>query len=276
MKKTTVSLITCRNGIRCWAVAAALSFGVASSSLGAVNITLSGTDLAGNQPIINFLNSNFQGVNVTFGDYSNPANIPAGTDVFIVGRILGSFAYANAANSQIFNNLTIPVVSFTSFVTRPDGDRWAWHSTGTVGGDVSGSETTITGAGASLFGGEGTADWFTIGTSGTGFNALGSGTVGTGSILATIGGNILVAAWESGQQSAGGVTFSANRLLFNLPDSQPNPPALAVLPDTIAGQQALISALTTYTPLQVPEPSSFALLGLGALAAIRGRRCRIS
>ncbi len=267
---------TCQQGIRCWAVAAALSLGVATSNLGAVNVTLSGTDLAGNQPIINFLNSNFQGVNVTFGDYSNPASIPAGTDVFIVGRILGSFAYANAGNSLSFNNLTIPVVSFTSFVTRPDSDRWTWHSGGTVGGDVSGSETTITAAGASLFGGAGTADWFTTGTSGTGFNALGSGTVGTGNILATMGGNILVAAWESGQQSSGGHTFNANRLLFNLPDSQPNPPALAVLPDTVAGQQALISALTTYTPLQVPEPSSLALLGLGALAALRGIRRRIS
>lgn len=275
MKKTTVSLITCQKGIKCWAVAAALSFGVTASSFGAVNVALSGTDLAGNQPIINFLNNNFQGVNVTFGDFSNPANIPVGTDVFIVGRILGSFSYANAANSLSFNSLTIPVVSFTSFVTRPDGDRWAWHSTGTVGGDVSGSETTITAAGASLFGGEGTADWFTIGTSGTGFNALGSGTVGTGNVLASIGGNILVAAWESGQQSAGGVTFSANRLLFNLPDSQPNPPALAVLPDTVLGQQALISALTAYTPLQVPEPSSLALLGLGTLAAIRGIGRRI-
>lgn len=275
MKKSTVSLITSRKEIRCLAVAAALSFGAASSSF-ALNVALSGTDLAGNQPIINFLNNNFVGVNVTFGDFSNPATIPAGTDVFIVGRILGSGSYANAGNSLLFNSLNIPVVAFTSYVTRPDGDRWAWHSTGTVGGDVSGSETTVTAAGAGLFGGEGTADWFTIGTSGTGFNALGSGTVGTGNILATIGGNILVAAWESGQQSHGGVTFTANRLLFNLPDSVPNPPSVALLPDTVAGQEALIAALTFYTPLQVPEPSSFALLGLGALAALRGARRRIS
>jgi hypothetical protein len=253
----------------CIAALLALVFGAASSSH-AVTIALSGTSLPGNQPIIDFLTNNFEDVTVIHGDFSNPANIPAGTDIFIVGRVLGSGAYDNAANSTAFNALTIPVVSFTSFVTRTAANRWKWESGGTVTGTVVGDETTITAAGVALFGAASPVDWWTVGTSGTNFNALGSGTVGTGSILAAQGSNIIVAAWEPGQQSAGGAIFTANRLLFNLPDSAFNPPSVAVMPDTVAGNRALINALEHYTPLQfVPEPSSLALLGMGVLMAVR-------
>jgi hypothetical protein len=253
----------------------ALAMG-AASSCHAVNISLSGTDLAGNQPIIDFLTNNFQGVTVTHGDYSTPANIPAGTDVLMISRRLTSGAYDNAANSAAFNALSIPVVSFTSFVTRTAGNRWSWESGPTGGGDVTGAETTITAAGTAVFGAASPVDWWTTATSGTGFNALGTGTVGTGNILATIGGNILAAAWEPGQQSAGGATFTANRLLFNLPDSSPNPPSVAVMPDTAEGRQALVAALSRYASLTpvVPEPSSLMLL-LGATCAggfLRRRR----
>jgi hypothetical protein len=222
-----------------------------------VNVALSGTLAPNNQPIVDFLTGNFEDVTVTFGNFADPATIPAGTDVLFVGRILTSGAYDNAANSATFNSLNIPVVSWTSYVVRPDGARWGWHSGGVAGSTVVGNETTITAAGASVFGvaaGVGVADWWTVGTDGTNFNAAGTGTVGTGNILATIGGetNILAAAWEPGQQSAGGVTFTANRLLFNLPDST-GTNGTAVLPDTGAGQQALIAALAAYTPLQVVE-----------------------
>jgi hypothetical protein len=257
-------------------LAAVLAFGVTSSGL-AANVVVSGTDQAGDQPILDFLQSNFQNVNVTFGNYSDPATIPAGTDVFIVGRILSSGAYDNAANSATFNALDIPVVAFTSFVTRTAGNRWAWESGPTAGASVVGDETTITDAGAGIFGAAVAADWWTTGTSGTGFNAAGTGTVGTGDILATIGGNNLVVGWNAGDTSAGGATFGANRLLFNIPDSSPNPPSVAVLPDTAAGQNALIAALSAYTGLTVvPEPSSISLLGMGALALIFRMRRRVS
>jgi hypothetical protein len=242
-----------------------------------VNIALSGTLAANNQPIVDFLTGNFADVTVTFGDFSNPATIPAGTDVFIVGRILSSGAYDNAVNSAIFNSLNIPVVAFTSYVARTEGSRWSWHQ-GSVNNalDVGGDETTITAAGAPLLGAAGAADWWTVGTGGTGFNAAGVGPgVGTGSVLATIGGSLLVAAWEPGQQSAGGVVFTANRLLFNLPDST-FVDGSALLPDSTAGQQALLAALAAYTPLQIiPEPSSIALLGMGVLMTIRRTRRRL-
>lgn len=262
-----------RVAVGCLGISAVILMGATSSTFG-INVTVSGIDQARNQDILNFLQQNFQDVNLTFGDYSDPANIPAGTDVFVVGRIVFSGAYGNAANAATFNNLNIPVVSLTSFVTRPDGDRWNWHSGGVAGGgSVAGNEVTITAEGETVFGTTGTADWWMVTDAGSGFNSVGTGTVGTGDILATMGGNILAAAWNAGDTSSGGVVFPANRLLFNLPDSDPNA-GNGVVPDTIAGRQAFVNAFTAYTPLQaVPEPSSFALLGIGAAAvAFMNRR----
>ncbi len=125
-----------------------------------LNIAVSGTSQTGNQPIIDFLVQNF-GATVTFGDYSTPANIPAGTDVFMVGRVLTSGAYGNATNTATFNALTIPVVCFTSYVARPDGSRWGWH-TGAIGAfhTLSGIETVVTQAGATVFCGDGAVNWW--------------------------------------------------------------------------------------------------------------------
>jgi hypothetical protein len=252
------------------AVSALLAAGFISSSQ-AINVVLSGTSQPGNQGIIDFVNNNFQNVNLTFGDYSNPATIPAGTDLFILGRALSSAAYANAANSAAFNSLTIPVVAFTSYVTRPDGDRWGWHSGPIAIVNATGAETTVTAAGASLLGGAGPADWW---TGDFGFSATGTGTVGQGEILATLGGNILVAHWNAGDQSGMGAVFGSERLLFNLSDLTSGGPA--VMPDTVAGQQALASLLDAYSPLVavVPEPASAALLlgGLSTLFMVRRRK----
>jgi len=221
-------------------VVATLFVLLASSSQG-INVALSGTNNASNQTIVDFLTANFPEIeNVTQGDYSNPANIPAGTDVLMIGRALSSGPYGNVANTATFNALTIPVVCLTSYVARSTGDRWGWHSGGEAGGSVAGDETTVTAAGADVFGAAGTYDWWTTGT-GTGFNASGSGTVGDGEILATIGGNILVAHWKAGETSGMGATFGSDRLLFNIPDVDFD--GVPVMPDTAAGQEALIAAL---------------------------------
>lgn len=206
-----------------------------------INIALSGVDNAKNQPIADFITSNFSGVTVTQGNYANPANIPADTDIVMIARMLYSGDYGNVANSAAYNALTIPVVCFTSYVARPDGNRWGWHTGGAVGGaSTAGNETTVTEAGAAVFGAAGAADWWT--TPG-GFNAAGSGTVGDGQILATIGGNILVAHWKAGDKTGMGVTLGSDRLLFNIPDTD-NAGAPG-LPDTAAGRQVLVAALKT-------------------------------
>lgn len=244
----------------------------AISSSQAINVAMSGTIQSRDQSLIDFINNSFQDVTLSYGDYSNPANIPAGTDLFIIGRSLSSTPFANSANSATFNALTIPVVCFTSYIARPDSGRWGWHSGAISGGwDVTGSETTVTAAGASILGvAAGTVDWFTIPT-GSSFWGTGTGSVGDGQILATLGGDILAAGWNTGDQSGTGVTFGGDRLLFNLPQNG----TATVVPDTATGQQALVNALTTYTTLQaVPEPGSMALASLGgglALMLIRRR-----
>jgi hypothetical protein len=205
-----------------------------------LNIAVSGTSQTGNQPIIDFLVENF-GATVTFGNYSNPANIPAGTEVFIVGRVLSSGDYANATNTATFNALTIPVVCLTSYVARSDGGRWGWHS-GPIGAfhTLTGNETVVTAAGAEVFGAAGAVNWWNDAT--WSFSAPGTGTVGNGQILATSpAGEIVVATWKAGDTSGTGAVFGSKRLLFNVPDQGSGNPV--DLPNTAAGQQAFLAAL---------------------------------
>ena len=259
--------------------AASAILAVASVSSHAIVVSISGVGPANNdQVIIDFLNANFSNITtINYGNYSNPASIPAGTDLFMVGRRVFSGEYDNAVNSAAFNALTIPVVAFTSYVTRPDGARWGWHTGGAVGSSLVGDETTVTAEGAAVFGPEGTYDWWgPLSGGGTNFNAVGGGTIGGGTVLATIGGNVLAAHWNAGELSGGGVAFGGDRLLFNLPDF--DAAGAAEMPNTLAGQLALIAALDTFTPLTanaIPEPSSFAALaGLAGLGFAASRRRR--
>ena len=248
-------------------VAAVTGFALSAQ---ATIISVSGTNQGRDQSLVNFLTDNFVDATVQYGDYSNPANIPVNTEVFMLGRSFSSTPYANAANSAIFNALTIPVVAFSSYGARPDSDRWGWHDGGVTGGwDLTGAESTVTAAGAGVFGvEEGTADWFTV-PAGANFWGTGSGSVGEGEILATLGGDILAAGWNAGDLSGTGVAFGSNRLLFNLPQDGVN----TAIPDTAGGQQALINALETYTPLvAIPEPATVGLMGLAGAGMLFMRR----
>lgn len=256
-------------------LAASTIVAVATLSSGhAVNIAISGIHTEGfNQPIADFFTTNFEDVTVTLGDYSNPASIPAGTDILVIGRRLFSGAYDNATNSATFNGLTIPVIVMTSYVARPDGSRWGLHAGGAVGGGpVTGDETTVTAAGAAIFGvAAGATDWW---SGSANFDATGAvGSLGDGEILATLGGNILAAIWEAGDLTAGGAALGGDRLLFNIPEVNGSGTA-AFMPDTQAGIQSLANVITATTGLtQVPEPSGAVLLG-GSLAMLAIRRRR--
>lgn len=257
----------------------------------AITVVISGGDATGNTEIANFLNANFSNVNeVRTGDFANFSSTAtqdalngtgtfagsAAADLVIFGRLTTSSAYQNDVAAG-FNDLTTPVVSFTSFVTRSTTDRLGW-----TGGNVlaqsnalsatAGDETTITTAGAALFGiAEGTVDWHD--SAGNSFNAAGSGSVGDGEILATIGGGagILAARWNAGDLSGTGDTFGGERLLFNLDPNAATDTTFASL--SSAGETALITALEDVSGLTaIPEPSSMLLCSLGALGLLRRQR----
>ena len=205
---------------------------------------------AGNQATIDFFNNSFSNVVVTSGDYSDTANAAvqaslAGADVLVLCRTTYSGGYGADDEAWYNANLTIPVISFTSYLTR--SSKFGWESgEEDTSGSTSGNETVVTAAGAAIFGTSGVADWW---SGADGFSAAGTGTVGDGDILATLGGNNLVVGWNAGDLSAAGNTFSGNRLLFNIPNDGNS------LPDTAAGLQALVDAIAAYTPL-VPGEST--------------------
>jgi autotransporter-associated beta strand protein len=231
-------------------VASALLWAGFPVSAQAIDIVWTGTNQVEDQALISFIQGNFSDVNITYGnfsDYATNAAVIEGADLFILGRQLASADYANATNSASFNALNVPVVAFTSYVTRPLDGRWGWHDGDIVAGlSTVGAETTVTAAGATAFGvAAGAVDWLPEPDA---FNAAGAGLVGDGDILATVGGNILAAHWNAGALSGTGATFGSERFLFNV--SEVGAGGITTLP-AAAGQQALINALVAYTPLTV-------------------------
>ncbi len=206
--------------------------------------------VSGNQAAIDFFNNNFSNATVTAGDYSDTANASvqaalSGADVLVLCRTTYSSDYGSADDAWYNSNLSIPIISLTSYLSR--SSRLGWEGGDVIGSIIDGDETTVTAAGATVFGTSGAADWW----SGSGsFDSAGTGTIGDGDILATIGGNHLVVGWNSGDLGASGNPFSGNRLLFNIPSNGNS------LPDTPAGQQALIDAVAAYTPLLPGAPTS--------------------
>ncbi len=228
------------------AAAALLAIGFVTSSQG-VNVLIDhgaswAGGAAGNQATIDFFNNNFLDTTVASGDYSDTANASvqvsiAAADVLVLTRTTYSGGY-DSTDQAFYDSLTIPVIDLTSYTAR--SSKLGWE-----GGDVSipaidGNEATVTAAGAAVFGSAGSFDWY----SGSGsFDAAGTGAVGDGAVLATIGGNHLVVGWHAGDTIASGAVQSGNRLLFNISGNGNN------LPDTPDGQQALMDAVSAYTPL---------------------------
>lgn len=269
-------------------ITAAVLLATTAPSMAASVVVVSGT---GNQPIIDYLNANFSEITIRSGDFSNfsaqaTTDALAGADLVIIGRTLASAAYQNVAAG--FNGLAIPVVSLTSYISRQDGNRLGWHASAATGDKITaGDQTTITAAGASMFGlTAGPTNFFEI-PDGF-FNGLGQivtpgdyASFGGAQILSTIGGDVQAAFWAAGTApgnpgAAGVNTFPGERLLFNLD----NDPATGPAPNTLgseisnltpAGKTALTNSLTNLGLTPVPEPSA-AILGLTGLALLTLRR----
>ena len=243
-------------------------------------------------PIEDFFNSNFSNVteirHANYANFSNSQDALNGTgafagsgaaDIFVIGRSLSSGDY-DAGDADGYNSINIPFINFTSYTAREAGDRLGWHDA-SANNSVSrdGAETTVTAAGAALLGVP--AGDYDLWTDDPNFNGLGTGTnVGTGDILATVGGNILAAHWDAGDApgnptNADVATFPATRLLVNL-DNEPNAGNDGVNDFTgltADGLTAYVGVIAATTPLTaVPEPSTgiLGLLGLGVF--LRRRR----
>lgn len=264
-------------------LAASAIFVASAVSCQAVNVVISGYKTS---EIEKFLATYYTDANVTaagnFGNFGSAATAAAlaaggGADLVIIGRTLNSADYDNG-DADGYNTLDIPLISFTSYVSRSVGDRLGWH-TGTANHShsVLGTETFVTAAGSRFFGmPAGAYDYYESNPEGT-FNGLGTGSVGGGDILATIGGDILAAYWPAGTAPgdpgvADVATFPADRLLFNL-DNDPSPDG-EFTNQTGLGLEVVVSAVSQIGGLTiVPEPASafLGLFGLGVLSLGRRR-----
>ena len=218
-----------------------------------LHVLYSGINKGRSQPMLDFLETNYPDVLFTYGDYSNITDTNvyqaiAAADLFIIGRKISSTPFADSTKTTLFNALTNPVVCFTSYAARPDSGRLGWHDGGATGPwSLTNAEMVVTAAGADVFGvaANSSNDWYTVDNS---FYATGSGNVGDGEILATLGGDIVAAHWSAGDMFGSGVdSAGGERLLFNLTEVSSG--STVIVPDTEVGQQALLDALNAYTPL---------------------------
>jgi len=199
-----------------------------------------------NKPTVDFYKALFPAANVIYGDYGNTgdANVQAvlqSADVLVIARTNYSADYDTTDDTYYNTYLPIPIIVHSSYFTR--ASRMNWEGGAEVGPAIDGNETTVTEEGAKIFGAQGTFDWW----SGTGgFDRCGSGSVGDGKILATIGGSNAVVGWRAGDKNARGTVMLGNRLLFNFHVNGSG------LPNTAAGQKALADAVRAYTQQDTP------------------------
>jgi hypothetical protein len=137
--------------------------------------------------------------------------------------------------------------------------RLGWVSGDIGAASATGSETTLTTAGAAYLGLGAAAD-YDLFTSGPASITAGAQTYGDGIVYGTIAGGRSVIHWGAGDASANGDVFGGERLFFGTDNS-------FVLSAT--GATAIDNVLTT----MIPEPSSYTLLGsLLALCAVAMKR----
>ena len=197
---------------------------------------------AGGTAIVTWFQQNFPGATVTRGSYSNTtdAGIKAtieAADLLVINRRTYSGGY-DLADGVYYSGLTKPVIFLTSYVTR--SSKIAFEGGLNAGGGVDGAETTVTAAGAALFGvAVGTYDFYTVG-----MDTLGTGSVGTGKILATIGGNNLAVLWGVGDTDGSARVQAGKRLLYNV--NAITGGTVAVMPDTTAGLNAFSSVVKSF------------------------------
>lgn len=262
----------------------------------ATTVLISGDPL-GNDEIEAFIAANFvlpAGTTFLTGDFANYENNKAAIDsanVVFIGRNLNSGSYQNGV-ADGYNTLNAPVILFTSYVARETGNRLGWHTAGAASGaSVLGNETTVTSAGATLFGLAAGAYNFFEGNPGDTFNGLSGDNpaVGGGSVISTIvGPNVFVsrlqaAYWAEGSAPGDPVAasptgdpdfvFPGKRLLFNLDDDVAGGVRTTFSNLTVEGEGALVASIGNVTGWAViPEPSSALLALVGAAAFLRRRR----
>jgi uncharacterized repeat protein (TIGR03803 family) len=252
------------NWLRAYGVGAVLlALGMATASQGATVLVDYGPawagGAAGNQATIDFFGANFLDTTVASGDFSDTANASVRTaisnaTVLVLTRTTSSAAY-DTNDAAFYSGLTIPVIDLTSYTAR--SNRLYWTSGDIAAQTIDGDEATVTAAGAAVFGVAANYDWY----NGSGsFDAAGTGGVGGGQILATIGSGHFVVGWQVGDAVASGAVQSGKRLLFNISGNGNN------LPNTTAGLQALKDAITAYTSL-VKATNAISTAGLPVIEA---------
>lgn len=242
---------------------------------------------AGNNDLAAYLAGYSNVTEVRFGDWANynaatTQDAINGTgayagmgaaDVVVIGRSLSSAAYDNG-DALGYNTIGVPVVALTSYVARETGTRLGWHDGSAAHAlDPAGAEATLSTDGTNCFGGATAQDWHMDFDGNNTFNGSGTGTdLGQGTLLASIGTQILAASWDAGDLLFNGTAAGDDRFLFNL-DNDNGVGGADLINLTADGLAALDTTFQKAGLIRaVPEPGSLACLSLLAVGFVSRRR----
>lgn len=209
-------------------------------------------------------------------------------DLIIIGRSINSGHYQQAGETAFWNTtITKPVMLMSGYTLR--NSRLNYTTGGTIP-DIAGTiNLTVTDPSHPIFAGvaldganttvnpyAGIATYDTVTTRGISVN---TDTIVGGTVLATVGtpgdpafGGMIIGEWEAGAVLNNGEVLGGNRLVFLSGSREAegvNTETAGILDLTATGQQMFLNAVSY---MAVPEPSSLALLGLGACAFLIRRR----